>query len=181
MLRSLVRSSRSLRLSSAAVAVSGLSLIGLSQYPTLRRSFSAGAEQDRDRGNNTASSTLRVAGAVVSAEEKAANDLLWEEKAKSCPLCRLFLESPCAEEFKQFSDCADRAKESGEEVSTLCGPGDFARMRKCMELYPEHFELLFEAEEGIVADDEEDDEGVKESSELAPPSAEASSRHSSKS
>jgi hypothetical protein len=105
-----------------------------------------------------------VAGAVVSAEEKAANDLLWEEKAKSCPLCRLFLESPCAEEFKQFSDCADRAKDSGEEVSTLCGSGDFARMRKCMELYPEHFEVLFEAEEGIVADDEDEESSPASSS-----------------
>jgi hypothetical protein len=132
-----------------------------------RHSFSASATTDKTPDSDRSStSPLRsnVAGVIVSQEEKEANDLLWEEKAKSCPLCRLFLESPCAEEFKLFSDCADRAKEAGEEVATLCGPSDFAKMRACMEKYPEHFELLFEAEEGIVADDdlEEDDDAEAE-------------------
>ena len=104
----------------------------------------------------------RVGGNIVSKEEKEENDLRWEEKAKSCPLCRLFLDSPCAEEFKTFSDCADRAKEIGEEVPTLCGEKEFAIMRQCMQLYPDHFEILMEAEEGIVADDDDDKDGDSE-------------------
>jgi hypothetical protein len=166
MLRSLFRSSRSMRASTAAVAASGVTLVGFTIFPMSRRSFSAGVGSKDVNDNSVA--THKVAGVMVTAEEKAANDKLWEEKAKSCPLCRLFLESPCAEEFKLFSDCADRAKESGEEVSTLCGPSDFAKMRKCMEQYPEHFELLFEAEEGIVADDEEDFEDPNAQEQLDP-------------
>lgn len=168
MLRTLFLSRNiSLRASAAAVATSGVTLMGLVNLPTQhvsrtqRLSFSS--DIDKLNGNTpvTASdTTLKVAGIVVTAEEKAANDLLWEEKARSCPLCRLFLDSPCAEEFKLFSDCADRAKESGEEVSTACGEGDFVKMRRCMEEYPEHFELLFEAEEGIVSDDEDDFEAA---------------------
>lgn len=165
MQRTLILSGRiSLRASATivATATSGVTLVGLTTLPSRRLTFSSGVDNGNDKFSHNATTSgdtgipVKVAGLVATAEEKAANDLLWEEKARSCPLCRLFLDSPCAEEFKLFSDCADKAKESGEEVSEACGESDFVKMRRCMEKYPEHFELLFDAEEGIVADDEDD-------------------------
>lgn len=155
MLRTLQLSGRTLRTSVAAVAfaTSAATLVGC------RRSFSSGAEE------NSSTAPVKVAGVAATLEEKKANDLIWEEKAKSCPLCRLFLESPCAEEFKLFSDCSDRAKAMGKEVSEVCGDSDFAKMRKCMMQYPEHFEDLFAAEEAIVSDDDDDEDEVAEGSE----------------
>ena len=148
--------------STAVFATSGVALCSMNVFSAHHMSFSSENDSDESNTMYIENKVYRVGGNIVSKEEKEENDLRWEEKAKSCPLCRLFLDSPCAEEFKTFSDCADRAKEIGEEVPTLCGEKEFAIMRQCMQLYPDHFEILMEAEEGIVADDDDDKDGDSE-------------------
>ena len=165
MLRGLCNGMARLSIGAAFTASTAVICITRNSIGVRKLSYCSDASESKDA--KVAGQNFEVAGELVSKEEKEANDLRWEEKAKSCPLCRLFIESPCAEEFKAFSDCADRAKATGEEVADICRENEFSKMRECMQKYPDHFEDLLAAEDDIVSDDDEEDQEVVEEDELA--------------
>lgn len=104
---------------------------------------------------------------VVSTAEE---DARWEVEKEKCPFCRQFLLSPCKEEFKHWSKCVDKAKESDLDYIGSCSVFTRALMT-CTDVNSEHFQRKAERDD----DDEEEEEGEEKDSVKEEAEAEGSS------
>lgn len=99
--------------------------------------YSLGADKDRFASNWFYPFNLTVCDDSLNLKEDKENitenpidltldsipiydDDYWEMKRTSCSFCRMFLESPCAEEFKQWHKCIDLAKVNKEDYVECC-------------------------------------------------------------
>ena len=136
------------------------------QSPMLRRSthlgwlFTAAVGLDRRLTFNESAET-------PDSEEEAE----WERKKMECSFCRMFLESPCKNQFKLWSKCVDKAKEDGLEFKDVCSTVS-QNLFQCTSEHHDYFAALneaMEAERSSEGDDaaedseEEEEETVKES------------------
>jgi len=47
-------------------------------------------------------------------------DAKWEEEKEKCDFCKMFLGSPCKEQFKKWSRCVDKAKQNEKDFVSEC-------------------------------------------------------------
>lgn len=47
-------------------------------------------------------------------------DPAWDEEKQNCSFCKHFLASPCKTQFKRWSNCVDKAKESNLDFISAC-------------------------------------------------------------
>jgi len=80
---------------------------------------------------------VRNAVAAFTPAENAA----WEQEKSSCSFCTYFLESPCAQPFRQWSQCVDLAKARQLDYISTCSVYTTALMA-CTEREAQHFEAL---------------------------------------
>ena len=105
------------------------------------------------------------------APDNSEEDAEWERKKMECSFCRMFLESPCRDQFKLWSKCVDKAKEDGLEFKEVCATVS-QNLFQCTSEHHDYFAALNEAmeaenrsedEEDSADDSEEDEETVQES------------------
>ena len=98
-----------------------------------------------------------------SIEVEDEEDAEWERKKKECSFCKMFLESPCRQQFKYWSKCVDRAKEEGVDFKEACYDVS-QNLFQCTSEHHDYFAALNEAmeEEGPSDAEEEDAEDEEE-------------------
>lgn len=64
---------------------------------------------------------------------------IWKEKSESCGFCKFFIESPCAEQFKYWSTCVDRAKAADIDFKSACDKYTSA-LFECSGSHQEYFD-----------------------------------------
>lgn len=92
------------------------------------------------------------------------DEKVWKEKAENCGFCRYFLTSPCAEPFKAWSLCVDKAKAENADFVSLCADRTAALM-ECTSSHSEYFNRPGSSEDSeSESDDGAEEEAVEESS-----------------
>lgn len=86
--------------------------------------------------------------------ESEEDDAEWEKKKSECSFCRMFLESPCKQQFKAWSKCVDKAKSEGKEFKDECVEQSRA-LFTCTSDHHEYFKQLNDMMDG------EDEEGAE--------------------
>eukprot|EP01036_Dinobryon_divergens_P031243 gene31243-40611_t len=102
------------------------------------------------------------ASSEVSEDES--DEKVWKEKAENCGFCRYFLTSPCAEQFKAWSLCVDKAKAENADFVSQCADRT-ADLMECTSSNSEYFNRPGSSEESeSESDGAEDEAGEEESS-----------------
>ena len=84
------------------------------------------------------------------------DEKVWNQKAENCGFCRYFLISPCAEPFKAWSLCVDKAKAENADFVSQCAERTAALM-ECTSSNSAYFNQPTSSEESESesVDDEE--------------------------
>jgi hypothetical protein len=97
--------------------------------------------------------------AIVSNNQEE-SDEEWEAKKRECSFCKMFLESPCREQFKFWSKCVDKAKIDNVEFKDVCA--DVSKsLFLCTSENHEYFQALTAAME--ESENEEENESNDDS------------------
>lgn len=106
---------------------------------------------------------VESASSAVS-EEDESDEKVWKEKAENCGFCRYFLTSPCAEPFKAWSLCVDKAKAENIDFVSHCADRTAALM-ECTSSNSEYFNRPGSSEDSeSESDGAEDEVGEEDSS-----------------
>ena len=85
---------------------------------------------------------------INSLEESVDEDdeKVWSQKAENCGFCRYFLTSPCAQPFKAWSLCVDKAKADNADFVSQCAERTAALM-ECTSSHSAYFNQPNSSEE----------------------------------
>jgi hypothetical protein len=95
-----------------------------------------------------------VAQIEITDEECDINDPEWLAEKEKCSFCTMFIASPCFVQFKKWSMCVDKAKESNADYTAACTQYTRALM-SCTSDNADYFEAV-----GGASDDVEEDDGL---------------------
>jgi hypothetical protein len=101
------------------------------------------------------------ASSAVSEDES--DEKVWKEKAENCGFCKYFLTSPCAEPFKAWSLCVDKAKAENSDFVSRCAERTAALM-ECTSSNSEYFNPPGSSEDSESESDGAEDEAYEEES-----------------
>jgi hypothetical protein len=82
----------------------------------------------------------------------------WEAKRESCGFCRMFLDSPCIDEFKAWHRCIHKAKKNGDDFVETCREVSGA-LFACTKDHEDHFKVLMSDQNQNNSSKEEGAEG----------------------
>jgi hypothetical protein len=62
----------------------------------------------------------------------------WKKQSEKCPLCKVFLDTPCQQNFKYWSKCVDNSKAIGVDPNGACSEYT-SQLQSCMQSHPNNF------------------------------------------
>lgn len=92
--------------------------------------------------------------AQIVVDESDEDDAAWVEEKQKCSFCKMFILSPCKKQFKNWSNCVDKAKAEDKDFASVCSDYTKALMG-CTSDNSEYFQAL----ESAAGEEEAPEEG----------------------
>ena len=97
------------------------------------------------------------AEAQIVVDESDEDDAAWVEEKQKCSFCKMFILSPCKKQFKNWSNCVDKAKAEDKDFASVCSDYTKALMG-CTSDNSEYFQAL----ESAAGEEDTQEEGQGE-------------------
>lgn len=92
--------------------------------------------------------------AQIVVDESDEDDAAWVEEKQKCSFCKMFILSPCKKQFKNWSNCVDKAKAEDKDFASVCSDYTKALMG-CTSDNSEYFQAL----ESAASEEDTQEEG----------------------